>query len=87
MPQRNLQKVQKHISKKRGAIGAMHENSRDAQRLRRAGARDERLIKHNANVDQARRPYCTELPRDLGMHLLIFHSGPDSLLLRSCSDD
>ncbi|OQD77305.1 hypothetical protein PENDEC_c003G02697 [Penicillium decumbens] len=57
MPQRNLQKVQKHISKKRGAIGAMHENSRDAQRLRRAGARDERLIKHNANVDQARRPY------------------------------
>ncbi|KAJ6111833.1 hypothetical protein N7523_007894 [Penicillium sp. IBT 18751x] len=57
MPQRNLQKVQKHITKKRGAVGSMHENSRDAHRLRRAGARDERLIKHGQNVDKGRRPY------------------------------
>lgn len=54
---RTLQKVQKHISKKRGAANSLHENSRDAQRLRRAGARDDRLIRHTAISLKARQPY------------------------------
>jgi translation machinery-associated protein 16 len=41
---RSLNKVQKHISKKRGGKPSnLHENSRDAQRLRRAGAREDKL--------------------------------------------
>ena len=41
---RALNKIQKQISKKRGGKPtALHENSRDAQRLRRAGAREEKL--------------------------------------------
>lgn len=43
---RALSKVQKHISKKRGGKPtSLHQNSRDAQRLRRAGAREEKLNK------------------------------------------
>lgn len=43
---RALSKVQKKISKKRGGKPtALHENSRDAQRLRRAGAREEKLAR------------------------------------------
>lgn len=84
MPQRNLQKVTKHIAKKRGAIGSMHENSRDAHRLRRAGARDERLIKHGQNVGKGRRPYRTQFSRDPAVLSLTYNSGSDSLLLRSC---
>lgn len=57
MPQRNLQKVHKHISKKRGVLDSLHENSRDAQRLRRAGARDDRLNRHAAITQRARQPY------------------------------
>lgn len=39
-----LAKVQKHVKKKKGAkITSLHENSRDAQRLRRAGNRDDRI--------------------------------------------
>lgn len=43
---RSLNKIQKHISKKRGGKPTtLHENSRDAQRLRRAGAREDKLHK------------------------------------------
>jgi translation machinery-associated protein 16 len=43
---RALSKVQKQISKKRGGKPtALHENSRDAKRLRRAGAREEKLAR------------------------------------------
>ncbi|KAJ5594194.1 uncharacterized protein N7459_000402 [Penicillium hispanicum] len=52
-----LQKVQKHISKKRGVADSLHENSRDAQRLRRAGARDDRLSRHASITLRARQPY------------------------------
>ncbi|WPG97922.1 Hypothetical protein R9X50_00070500 [Acrodontium crateriforme] len=42
----SLNKVQKHVTKKKGAkISSLHENSRDAKRLRRAGARDDRVAK------------------------------------------
>ena len=41
-----LHKVQKNISKKRGGKpNSLHENSRDSQRLRRAGAREDKLAK------------------------------------------
>ncbi|CAK4030741.1 Hypothetical predicted protein [Lecanosticta acicola] len=53
-----LNKVQKHVSKKKGArINALHENSRDAQRLRKAGARDERVARITATRQQANRPW------------------------------
>ena len=43
---RSLNKVQKQISKKRGGKpNALHENSRDARRLRQAGAREEKLAR------------------------------------------
>lgn len=43
---RALNKVQKKISKKRGGKPtALHENSRDARRLRQAGAREDKLAK------------------------------------------
>ena len=40
----SVTKVTKQIKKKKpGKIGALHENSRDAKRLRRANARDDKL--------------------------------------------
>lgn len=43
---RALHKVQKEISKKRGGKPtALHENSRDARRLRQAGAREDKLAR------------------------------------------
>lgn len=53
-----LHKVQKHISKKRGGADALHEFSRDARRLRRAGHRVERLSRHASMTMKARQPYC-----------------------------
>ena len=45
----SLSKVQKHVKKKKGSkINSLHENSRDVQRLRRAGARDDRVAKVSA---------------------------------------
>ena len=40
---KNLEKLQKKITKKKGNITSLNENSRDSQRLRRAGARGEKL--------------------------------------------
>lgn len=52
-----LHKVQKHIIKKKGSTKtkSLHENSRDARRLRRADNRDDRVsrvenLKQKANV-------------------------------------
>ncbi|KAI9877458.1 MAG: hypothetical protein M1830_003842 [Pleopsidium flavum] len=42
---KSLAKVHKKISKKRGNMSSLHENSRDSQRLRRAGARDDKLAR------------------------------------------
>ena len=45
----SLAKVQKHVKKKKGdKIKSLHENSRDAQRLRRAGSRDDRVARLSA---------------------------------------
>ena len=44
-----LAKITKHVTKKKGAkITSLHEDSRDARRLRKAGARDDRVIRMTA---------------------------------------
>lgn len=57
---KNLQKVQKHIAKKRGVVEALHENSRDAKLLRRAGARNDKLARVASVMSKARQSYGTE---------------------------
>ena len=53
-----LNKVHKHVAKKKGAkINALHENSRDALRLRKAGVRDERVARVNSLREKANRPW------------------------------
>ena len=54
-----LAKVQKRVSKKKGGtkIGQLHENSRDARRLRRAGARDDRVARMSAVRQKANRQW------------------------------
>ena len=42
---KSLSKVHKKINKKKGAVEALHENSRDSLKLRRAGARDDRIAR------------------------------------------
>jgi translation machinery-associated protein 16 len=42
---KSLEKTRKKIAKKKGNITALHENSRDSQRLRRAQMRDDKLEK------------------------------------------
>ena len=60
MPTKNLSKIQKKIAKKKGGRSTcLHENSRDVQRLRRAGARSERLDKLAAARAKAHGPLCT----------------------------
>lgn len=47
-------KVQKHVSKKKGSkINALHENSRDSQRLRRAVGRDDKISRAAAVREKA----------------------------------
>lgn len=55
---RNLQKVQKQISKKRGALDALHANSRDSKRLRRASAREGKLARLASEHVKGRQIYC-----------------------------
>ncbi|KXT09434.1 hypothetical protein AC579_2518 [Pseudocercospora musae] len=53
-----LSKVRKHVTKKKGAkIHALHENSRDAIRLRRAAARDERVSSTSSTKEKQNRPW------------------------------
>jgi hypothetical protein len=53
-----LYKVQKQISKKRvGKGNALHVNSRDAQRLRAAGAREDKLSKLVTAANRANQSY------------------------------
>ncbi|MCJ1362267.1 hypothetical protein MMC16_001369 [Acarospora aff. strigata] len=54
---KSLAKVHKKISKKRGNINSLHENSRDSQMLRRAGARDDKLAKLSAARAKVNQPY------------------------------
>jgi translation machinery-associated protein 16 len=52
-----MYKVQKQITKKRGQLDSLHENSRDAKRLRRAGAREEKLGRVAARTMKRRQYY------------------------------
>ncbi|EEH41024.1 hypothetical protein PAAG_03310 [Paracoccidioides lutzii Pb01] len=54
---RNLNKVQKQIAKKRGKLDALHENSRDAKRLRRAGGREDKLARAAAATMRGRQTF------------------------------
>lgn len=57
---RSLDKVHKKISRKRGAkINSLHENSRDAGRLRAAGAREEKLSRLMDAAARSNRVYGT----------------------------
>lgn len=84
---RALHKVQKQISKKRGAKPtALHENSRDAQRLRQAGAREDKLQRIMAAAAKSNDVYVTRVawmreavsdwtvpPDDSQLHDLVKH--------------
>jgi hypothetical protein len=60
MPVKSFSKVTKHIKeKKKGKINALHENSRDARRLQRASARDDKLAHKVAAREKANLPHCT----------------------------
>lgn len=54
----NLSKVQRKIAKKKGRSTSLHENSRDAQKLRRASARSDRLEKLSKAKSKAHEPLC-----------------------------
>jgi len=51
----SLHKVQKHVNKKKGVTKAkaLHEDSRDARRLRKAAVRDERVVRLHSQVNRA----------------------------------
>lgn len=54
----SLHKVQKRVNKKKGPkANALHENSRDAQRIRRAGARDDRVARVTSTRQKANLPW------------------------------
>lgn len=57
---KSLAKVQKKVAKKKGNSNSLHENSRDAQKLRRAGARSEKLDRLAAARAKANQPHCQE---------------------------
>ncbi|KZF21833.1 hypothetical protein L228DRAFT_269287 [Xylona heveae TC161] len=54
---RSLNKVQKKISKKRGKVDSLHENSRDTQRLLRAGMREEKIARLHAARNKNHQPH------------------------------
>ena len=59
---RALSKVQKSISKKRHSkTKGLHENSRDAQRLRSASAREEKILKLLSTAARSNQIYGMEL--------------------------
>lgn len=65
---RSLSKVQKKISKKRGGRPtALHENSRDAQRLRAAGAREDKMSKLLSAAHKANQTYGKSFRSHLGL--------------------
>jgi translation machinery-associated protein 16 len=53
-----LHKVQKQISKKKGGkLNTLHEKSRDSQRLRTAGAREDKIARIVAAASRANQIY------------------------------
>ncbi|KAL8704070.1 MAG: hypothetical protein Q9201_002769 [Fulgogasparrea decipioides] len=69
---KDFAKVQKQIAKKKkGATSSLHENSRDAKRLRRAGARSEKLEKLTAARAKAYQPFRKPVPKALCVLLVL----------------
>ncbi|EMC99629.1 hypothetical protein BAUCODRAFT_343317 [Baudoinia panamericana UAMH 10762] len=53
-----LAKVQKQVTRKKGTkINSLHENSRDARRLRKASNRDDRVARLNSTREKANRQW------------------------------
>ena len=78
---KSLAKVQKKLSKKRGNVSSLHENSRDAQRLRRAGARGEKLARVAAARAKGNQPHSMLRSQELVVcQQLNVHSAKGSLL-------
>lgn len=87
---KSLAKVHKKISKKRGNTTSLNENSRDAQRLRRAGARDDKLAKLSAARAKVNQPHSTLWENFVPRHvvfLLIRYSTKGSFLPASDKRD
>lgn len=61
MPSKSLHKVQKSVSKKKGAVKGVHVNSRDAKRLQRATLRDEKVLKTQQVRAKQNQPYLDRL--------------------------
>jgi len=58
MPIKNLNKITKKLSKKRGKLNALHEDSRNAKLLRRAGIREDRIGRVITSAGIARQSFC-----------------------------
>lgn len=61
MPIKNLNKITKKLSKKRGKLNALHENSRNAKVLRRAVGREERISRVATSAVIARQSFCKSI--------------------------
>ena len=54
---KSLSKVTKKVAKKKGSAKALHENSRDAKKIRKASARDDRISRLAATRIKLSQPY------------------------------
>ena len=76
-----LSKVQKKVAKKRGnSSNSLNENSRDAQKLRRASARSEKLERLATARAKANQPHCAITQRSLLGEVLTIGSTKNSIL-------
>ena len=55
---KSLAKIEKKAAKKKRTTGVLHENSKVAKKLRRAGARSEKLDKSAASRARTTQPLC-----------------------------
>lgn len=77
---KSLEKTRKKIAKKKGNISALHENSRDSQKLRRAANRDDKLEKVASLRKKHDRPLSESLWSLYRKYLLIDQSGKSGIL-------
>ncbi|PGH19298.1 hypothetical protein AJ80_04051 [Polytolypa hystricis UAMH7299] len=54
---KNLYKVQKKISRKRGKVEGLHEHSRDAKALRKASGREDKLARAASGMSRERQSF------------------------------
>lgn len=82
MPLKNLSKIQKKLTKKRGKLNALHEDSRNAKILRRASAREDRIARVATSAVIARQSFCkyATLASEMWSADLTGNSGPSFVL-------